>query len=104
MVIVKTEEGFTLIEILVAVVIMGLAYVAILQSFSLSGRNIAKMEDSRATLLQNSLAFEQQLLTTDRATQGGGPAADVMVEGSQYQLTLVSDENDDFVTLKLEKK
>lgn len=101
----KTEEGFTLIEILVAVVIMGLAYVAILQSFSLSSRNIFNMEETRTTLLKNSLAFEEQLLITGQADQAqAGPADNTLVEGSIYQLNLVADENNDFMTLKLEKK
>ena len=105
MIISKTQEGFTLIEILVAVVIMGLAYVAILQSFSLSGRNIVKMETTRTTLFENSLAFEQQLLTIGKMDQGQvGSVNDVLVEGNRYRLILVSDENDDFMTLKLEKK
>lgn len=99
------QRGFTLIEILVAVVIMGLAYVAVLQSFSMSGRNIVKMDDSRTALLDNSLAFEQELLSTDQMNSDlTGSDDEVMVEGSRYKLSLVSDENDDFMTLKLEKK
>ncbi len=100
----RTQHGFTLIEILVAVVIMGLAYVAVLQSFSMSGRNIAKMDISRTTLFDNSLVFEQQLLSMDQADSLTGLADDVMAEGGRYKLSLVSDENDDFMTLKLEEK
>ncbi|MCK5438116.1 MAG: type II secretion system protein, partial [Desulfobulbaceae bacterium] len=36
----KRQKGFTLIEVFVAVIILGLAYVAILQSFSVSLTNI----------------------------------------------------------------
>jgi len=101
----RTQHGFTLIEILVAVVIMGLAYVAVLQSFSMSGRNIAKMDASRTTLFDDSLLFEQQLLNTDQADNNlTASADDVMAEGGRYKLSLISDENDEFMTLMLEEK
>jgi prepilin-type N-terminal cleavage/methylation domain-containing protein len=56
----QREQGFTLVEIVIAVIIMGLAYVVILQSFSLSTRNIAKVEAIRNSLLEYALEFEQQ--------------------------------------------
>ncbi len=101
----KGAAGFTLIEILVAVVIMGLAYVALLQSFSLSGRNIVKMDDARTALMEDSLAFEQQLLSMGQLDNDLVDSADnIMVVGRRYKLILTSDLNDDFMTLKLEKK
>lgn len=96
------QSGFTILEILVAVTIMGLAYVAILQNFSMSARSIAKMDEGRTALLTSSLAFEQTLLRLEQADQGGDD--EVLAEGGRYQLTQVVDENDDFMTLKLKKK
>ena len=95
------EQGFTLIEILVAVVIMGLAYVAVLQNFSLSARNIIKMEEARQELLVSSLAFERQILSLGRMDEDLGVAR-TLVEGRYYRLLLIADKNDNFVTLKLE--
>lgn len=98
------EQGFTLIEIIVAVIIMGLAYVVILQSFSLSARNIAKVEGVRNDLLQYSLEFEQQALDKRLSTQEGVEVnEDIFMAGSRYQLLLVSDESEMFMTLRLEK-
>ena len=77
--------GFSLLEILVAVTIMGLAYVAILQSFSLSARNITFMDQNRSELLINSLAFEKQLI--NMGLEQGGEVLDngeVLVSGSAY--------------------
>lgn len=99
----SAERGFTLIEILVAVTIMGLAYVAILQNFSLSARNIVVMEESRTALLNNALAFEKQLLSMDQLERDLSGIGDSFLEGGRYRLTLVADENNDFETLKLEK-
>jgi prepilin-type N-terminal cleavage/methylation domain-containing protein len=98
------QRGFSLIEILVAVTIMGLAYVAILQNFSMSIRSIAKMDEGRTALLASALAFERTLLSMDQADSKGVDGAEILAEGGIYQLTQVVDENDDFMTLKLKKK
>ena len=98
------EGGFSLLEILVAVVIMGLAYVAILQNFSQSARNIHLMGETRASLLENALLFEKILLSLDQADAGDAGESETLVEGSRYQLNLVEDENSDFEILRLEKK
>nr|MBF0223000.1 prepilin-type N-terminal cleavage/methylation domain-containing protein [Desulfobulbaceae bacterium] len=102
---VKSESGFSLLEILVAVTIMGLAYVAILQSFSLSARNIHFMDESRTELLASTLAFEKQLIAMGQAEQGDmAEGGEVLVDGSSYELVLVTDENNDFMTILLNKK
>ncbi|MDD5758549.1 MAG: type II secretion system protein [Desulfobulbaceae bacterium] len=100
----KRQSGFSLLEILVAVTIMGLAYVAILQNFSMSTRSIVKMDAGRTELLASAMAFERMLLSLDQAEQGASDAAGVLAEGGRYQLIEVIDENDDFMTLKLKKK
>ncbi len=98
------QRGFTLIEILVAVTIMGLAYVAILQNFSMSARSIAAMEEGRTAILANALEFERTLLDLDQAEQEAGNGGDALAEGAIYQLSQVIDQNDDFMTLQLKKK
>jgi prepilin-type N-terminal cleavage/methylation domain-containing protein len=98
------QRGFSLIEILVAVTIMGLAYVAILQNFSMSARSIASMEEGRTTTLASALDFEKTLLSLDQADQKADKAGEILAEGAVYQLTQVTDENDEFMTLKLKKK
>lgn len=99
-----SDKGFTLIEVILAVIIMGLAYVAILQSFSLSNRNIFKVEQVRNNMLAYALKFEKQ--SFDRKMDSDSDiytTESVFMEGSKYQLLLVSDETETFMTLKLEK-
>ena len=99
------QRGFSLLEILVAVTIMGLAYVAILQNFSMSARSIGRMEEGRTALLANSLAFERMLLSMDQEEAGAASdGGEILAEGGRCELTQVIDENDDFMTLKLKKK
>lgn len=100
------QAGFTVLEILVAVTIMGLAYVAILQSFSLSARNITKMEAGRTELLSGSLAFERALLAMEQDNSGkkGEGALNALVEGAVYQVVQVDSEDGLFSTLKMKKK
>lgn len=93
-----------MLEILVAVTIMGLAYVAILQNFSMSARNIVKMEENRTTLLASSLAFEQVVLGLGSSEGQDGGSGDALAEGGRYRLVEVSDETGEFTTLQLQKK
>jgi len=100
----RSQGGFTLIEIIVAVIIMGLAYVVILQSFSMSARNIGKVATVRDNLLQYSLNFEKQTLDKRLADDPDlGVNEEVFMEGAMYQLILVYDETQTFMTLRLEK-
>jgi prepilin-type N-terminal cleavage/methylation domain-containing protein len=53
-------DGFTLLEVLVAVMILGLSYVAVLQSFSLSMQKIQHLETKRIEIFDNLLGFEEE--------------------------------------------
>ncbi len=96
------ERGFTLIEVLAAVMILGMAYVAILQSFSVSMKNIRRIDTARTTTFETVLAFEHLLRPLDDAD---APDKDLplFLEGRLYRLVLVSDEEDVLTALKLER-
>lgn len=93
-------KGFTLLEVVVAVVILGLAYVAILQNFSFSVRNIARLESARTTLFENSLEFERQLHEQGDDVKISG---EVFLKGDRYVLIIVSTEDGSLQSIELEK-
>ena len=99
---IRTDKGFTILEVLVAVVILGLSYVAILQSFSLSLRNISKIEKQRANLFEelSNLIHDARFSddTEDMEVEG-----EDFIEGHIYRLVLVPSESGGMETLRLEK-
>ncbi len=99
-----TKKGFTLIEVLAAVIILGMAYVAILQNFSISMRNITRIENARTGSFEDMLAFEQLLRPPVEEEEDFLPVDyPVFMEGQVYQLVIVTDEKENMTTLKLEK-
>ena len=96
------KKGFTLIEVLAAVIILGLAYVAVLQSFSLSMKNIARIEKARTNSLEQTLAFEQ-LLSPPEDELDQDTDLPLFLEGSFFKLVIVTAEDNDTVSLKLER-
>ena len=92
-----SQQGFTLLEVLVAVLILSLAYVAVLQNFSQSNANIFRLEKGRATDLRDALALEQQLRGTDLA-------GEVLVQGQKFVLKKIGSKDGQLETVRLEKR
>jgi len=91
------RQGFTLLEVLVAVVILGLAYVAVLQNYSVSLSNVSRIEKSRRGVLSASLAMEAEMLAKEQSS--GEP----FLEGSKYRLMLITSPDGYLTSLKLER-
>jgi prepilin-type N-terminal cleavage/methylation domain-containing protein len=95
------QAGFTLIEVVMAVVILGLAYVAVLQNFSFSLENILRIEDSKRQTLAASLKFDELLRVSGKEEVSLNASYPTYLEGSTYKLVLVAGDDNEFVTLKL---
>jgi prepilin-type N-terminal cleavage/methylation domain-containing protein len=101
---IKTQDsGFTLIEVLAAVVILGLSYVAILQNFSVSMKNISRIEKSRNESLHATLAFEELLWPSEDDTDTIDGDYPIFLEGRIYELLVVESEDGGMSTLNLKK-
>ncbi|PKN50444.1 MAG: hypothetical protein CVU58_00815 [Deltaproteobacteria bacterium HGW-Deltaproteobacteria-16] len=91
------KQGFTLLEVLVAVLILSLAYVAILQNFSQSNANIFQLEKGRDADLRDAMAIEQQL-------RGGGFAGEVLVQGEKFVLKKIASKDGQLESVRIEKR
>lgn len=97
------QQGFTVIEVVVAVIILALAYTTILQNFSLSLRNIERVDKKRTSLFEQQLQFEEQLQEAASAEEQE-PVGEVFLEGARYQVVIVRNESGELVTLLTEEK
>ena len=95
------NRGFTLLEVLVAVVILGLAYVAVLQNFSISLRNIARVERAVTTDLEEALLFEQELAILDRDEETEAARGEMYLQGAQLALVEITSRDHSFKTLRI---
>jgi len=97
----KVQAGFTLIEVVVAVIILALAYASILQNFSLSLRNIDRVDSKQTELFSRQLEFET-LLAKIGAGEEEDQQGEVFLEGNRSQVVMLTDESGQFVTLLVE--
>lgn len=84
------ERGFTLLEILVAVAILGLAYLVILQNFSLSFRNLQRVEQSWGRDFTAQLTRERDFLVIPTAADAEPLVGEIYVQGAVWQLVVVT--------------
>ena len=59
---IKGSSGFTLLEVLLAVTILGMAYLAIMQNFSMSLKNIERIERNGEKFFAAQLEMEKHFL------------------------------------------
>jgi len=98
----KGPAGFTLLEILVAVAILGMAYLVLLQNFSISLQNIERLERNGMRLLSAQLEMDRHFITENIDEE---PTGEIFVEDGRYKVLLVaSEEEERLVTLVIKKQ
>ena len=99
--IVKGGAGFTLLEVLLAVTILGMAYLAIMQNFSVSLKNIERLERNGDKLFVAQLEMEEHFLARNI---GEKVAGEIFAEGEKYIVMQLSDgESGKLATLSLKE-
>lgn len=81
----NNNKGFTLLEIMAAMLLLSLAYVAILESFSASLSQISRLDRHYGRLLK----LETTVLSTPLIFPGiddNEPEGELYLEGSRYKL------------------
>ncbi len=97
------EQGFTLIEVLAAVLLLSLAYAATLESFSSSLAKVSKLDRHYEHLLK----VEDEMLATPLFFSNRDTKKDdnnsTYLEGSRYKLLMIQSEPNMVETLLLVK-
>lgn len=86
----REDGGFTLLEILVAVTILAMAYLVILQNFSLSFRNLEKLEGAWRRDFAAILLRESDFRVIPVKAEVEPLEGEVLVAGLKYQVVMVT--------------
>jgi len=98
-------EGFTLMEILVAVAILAMAYLVVLQNFSLSFRKLDRLERGWRRDFAALLAREPDFRTIPLKKEVEPLTGEILLTGAKFQLVAVSsDDAPGQATLLLERR
>lgn len=100
----RNEKGFTLLEVLAAVLILALAYVATLESFSVALINIDKIARTRTNVFDEMVSFSLATRFTgseSAADEEQEENATLFMEGHKFRLLEVRSESGELATLQL---
>ncbi|OKY73845.1 MAG: hypothetical protein BM485_16350 [Desulfobulbaceae bacterium DB1] len=102
----RNEKGFTLLEVLAAVLILALAYVATLESFSVALINIDKIARTRTNVFDEMVSFSLATRFTGSESaadeeQEQEENATLFMEGHKFRLLEVRSESGELATLQL---
>lgn len=101
----RDAGGFTLLEILVAVTILSMAYLVILQNFSLSFRNLEKLERTWRRDFTAVLAQEPDFRAIPVKAEVEPLVGEILVTGTKFQLVqMTSSEVPGQSTMLLERR
>jgi prepilin-type N-terminal cleavage/methylation domain-containing protein len=93
--------GFTLLEVLLAVAILGMAYLAIMQNFSVSMKNIERLDRNGRRLFAAQTEMEMNFLARNISEEIDG---EIFVEGGKFKVVVMTgSETGKLVTLGLKK-
>jgi len=87
--VVDETAGFTLLEVLLAFAILAIAYLAIMQNFSVSFQNISRLDRHGSQLFSSVLELEKHLLVVNIGEDVSG---EIYVEGEKYMVVVVAGE------------
>jgi prepilin-type N-terminal cleavage/methylation domain-containing protein len=86
----REAGGFTLLEVLVAITILAMAYLVILENFSLSFRNLDKLERVWQRDFTAILARETDFRVIPVKAEVEPLVGEILLTGSKFQLVLVT--------------
>jgi len=88
-------RGFTLLEILVAVAILGMAYLVVLQNFSMSLRNIDRIDRKGRDYFTIELEMEKYFMSAADEYEADEVEGFIYAQGDRDQVLLVISQEDE---------
>lgn len=83
-------RGFTLLEVMTAVLLLGLSYVAVLESFSSSMHRLVKLEQRLESFVRQDMDLTEAIKFSGPALVQEPPDGEIFLEGATHQLTIVT--------------
>lgn len=100
----KQKSGFTLLEVMIAVLLLSLSYVAVLESFSSSMQRLVKLEKRLEFFFAEDSHMTRTVKFSGPALDYEAPEGEILLEGTTYLLSVVSSEGGLLQSLQLNKQ
>ena len=98
------NKGFTLLEVMTAVLLLGLSYVAVLESFSSSMHRLAKIEEKMEFFFRQDASLRESIKFNGIAMDYEENDNEIFLEGTSYSLSIAVSEKGLLQSLQLHKK
>ena len=100
----NNRQGFTLLEVMTAVLLLSLGYVAVLESFSSSMLRLSKIEEKLESFFTQDASLMGSIKFNGIALDYEENDNDIFLEGTTYTLFIATSENGLLQSLQLQKK
>lgn len=97
-------DGFTLLEVMTAVLLLALSYVAVLESFSSSMQRLVKLEKRLESFVSQDIQLTRDIKFSGPALFAAESDGEIFLEGTTYLLTVVTSEEGLLHSLQLSKQ
>lgn len=98
-----SESGFTLLEVMIAALLLSLSYVAVLESFSSSMQRLIKLEKRQEAFIRQDLALTETIKFRGPRLDYEESAGEMVTEGTTYSLFVVRSEEGLLESLELRR-
>ncbi len=97
-------RGFTLLEVMIAVLLLSLSYVAVLESFSSSMQRLVKLEQRLEFFVNQDSQMTQDIKFNGPTLDYEESEDDIFLEGTIYMLSVKNSEGGLLQSLQLRKQ
>jgi type II secretion system protein I len=100
----SNDNGFTLLEVMIAVLLLSLSYVAVLESFSSSMQRLGKLEKRLEIFMSQDSKMTKDIRFNGPTLEYAPSDGEIFLEGTTYMLTIVASEDGLLQSLQLRQQ